>query len=108
MNLEIIIVHQVAPYAGAWIETNAKMYCTTELSVAPYAGAWIETLFFLLLRRGESKSLPTRERGLKLARTDIAILQKWSLPTRERGLKLKINNMATKSELRRSLRGSVD
>ena len=34
---------QVAPYAGAWIETSRcrRLRCT--LAVAPYAGAWIET-----------------------------------------------------------------
>ena len=55
----------VAPHAGAWIETN-KSHCNEFLkNVAPHAGAWIETRqksyrgFF-------KKSLPMRERGLKL------------------------------------------
>jgi len=34
----------VAPYAGAWIETEAKPGERRGCEVAPYAGAWIETL----------------------------------------------------------------
>ena len=80
-------MRQVAPHAGAWIETphqglhrfDNKSLPTRERGlkllevdktkktkdVAPHAGAWIETFepsFYL--KRGVS--LPTRERGLKL------------------------------------------
>ena len=65
MSSEII----VAPYVGAWIETNLddRDYC--EMSVAPYVGAWIET------NRDEKcvytwKSHPTWVRGLKLSRNN--------------------------------------
>ena len=34
---------QVAPYAGAWIETESYATRRIENTVAPYAGAWIET-----------------------------------------------------------------
>ena len=34
---------QVAPYAGAWIETQMDRISLTNKDVAPYAGAWIET-----------------------------------------------------------------
>ncbi|KAF0195716.1 MAG: hypothetical protein FD169_1204 [Bacillota bacterium] len=37
-------LHQVAPPAGAWIETNCSGGTTTAGLVAPPAGAWIETL----------------------------------------------------------------
>ena len=34
---------QVAPYTGAWIETNPIILTTMSEQVAPYTGAWIET-----------------------------------------------------------------
>ena len=33
----------VAPHAGAWIETCQAGRCRTKDVVAPHAGAWIET-----------------------------------------------------------------
>ena len=57
-----------------------------EIDVAPYAGAWIETIGTILCRSG-NMSLPTRERGLKPPSDAAAIPPLLSLPTRERGLK---------------------
>ena len=37
----------VAPYAGAWIETEGVMCMQIGFTVAPYAGAWIETIMFM-------------------------------------------------------------
>ena len=55
----------VAPYVGAWIETHFKGASCGSPKVAPYVGAWIETL--LLIPRKESlKSHPMWVRGLKL------------------------------------------
>ena len=34
---------KVAPYVGAWIETNKDKEQEQEELVAPYVGAWIET-----------------------------------------------------------------
>ena len=34
----------VAPYVGAWIETDSKESNLPLVCVAPYVGAWIETL----------------------------------------------------------------
>ena len=34
---------QVAPYVGAWIETQRAINQFQQLEVAPYVGAWIET-----------------------------------------------------------------
>ena len=34
---------KVAPYVGAWIETGTTANVCCLLSVAPYVGAWIET-----------------------------------------------------------------
>ena len=36
----------VAPYVGAWIETNDKGYLISKDNVAPYVGAWIETIIY--------------------------------------------------------------
>ena len=56
---------EVAPYVGAWIETNLDRSISRKIFVAPYVGAWIEThdnvLIFLHLR-----SHPMWVRGLKL------------------------------------------
>ena len=35
----------VAPRAGAWIETRAWIKCKNAYIVAPRAGAWIETVY---------------------------------------------------------------
>ena len=35
----------VAPYMGAWIETNVYVKSDKKWPVAPYMGAWIETLW---------------------------------------------------------------
>ena len=59
------------------------------MSVAPHAGVWIEICKLLCDFYECSKSLPTRECGLKFvivgAMSDISL----SLPMRECGLKLK-------------------
>ena len=36
-------LREVAPHAGAWIETNCFPVSTIFETVAPHAGAWIET-----------------------------------------------------------------
>ena len=36
-------IKDVAPHAGAWIETNDGMTDDQNIKVAPHAGAWIET-----------------------------------------------------------------
>ena len=39
----------VAPYVGAWIETNQESFMEKQDKVAPYVGAWIETKFLAVL-----------------------------------------------------------
>ena len=34
---------RVAPHAGAWIETRGALAARVRYAVAPHAGAWIET-----------------------------------------------------------------
>ena len=52
-NIQTFAGYAVAPYVGAWIETNVKAYNFDDLLVAPYVGAWIET----------SKDRPKRRRA---------------------------------------------
>jgi len=37
------LLHPVAPFTGAWIETLGSVGGSLELHVAPFTGAWIET-----------------------------------------------------------------
>ena len=74
----------VAPFAGAWIETWSACRYRSQRVVAPFAGAWIETVIVVTPVR-TPVSLPSRERGSKPSRR--------SEPA---------------SRHRRSLRGSVD
>ena len=53
------------------------------------------------------RSLPSRERGLKLLAKKAKLLQKVSLPSRERGLK-SFEVLEIFALICRSLRGSVD
>ena len=55
--------------------------------VAPFAGAWIETNWAIRLLRRTNGSLPSRERGLKLVPRGWTLNAIASLPSRERGLK---------------------
>ena len=57
-------------------------------NVAPHAGAWIETGSPSTMTAAYQTSLPTRERGLKHITQLIYKVDNKSLPTRERGLKL--------------------
>ena len=58
---------EVAPLAGAWIETYETMPLSMASNVAPLAGAWIETRI-LLDSSWPVVSHPSRVRGLKLHR----------------------------------------
>jgi len=44
------LYHQVAPFTGAWIETQEATICVLVIIVAPFTGAWIETFFLEVLR----------------------------------------------------------
>ena len=54
----------VAPYVGAWIETQDKTTYHDKRYVAPYVGAWIET-YVAKYVNGSTRSHPTWVRGLK-------------------------------------------
>ena len=55
----------VAPRAGAWIETYASSSSSILTSVAPRAGAWIETAKIRTVVSHIQTSPPARGRGLK-------------------------------------------
>ena len=119
----------VAPLVGAWIETHLTYGTRIKKRVAPLVGAWIETTS-MFLPHSISRSLPSWERGLKLAEADACKPWIQSLPSWERGLKLLIVVATTVTDLvaplvgawietdklphlidralRRSPRGSVD
>ena len=75
---------QVAPYVGAWIETEYRLNSDEEWKVAPYVGAWIET--------------SAAVRGIRYA---------WSHPTWVRGLKHSAQSPLQTGHSR-TLRGCVD
>ena len=60
------MLKEVAPLAGAWIETANGFGVGSLFDVAPLAGAWIETYNFGQNINFGPLSLPSRERGLKL------------------------------------------
>ena len=60
-----MLINAVAPFAGAWIEIMGDLCKATIKEVAPFAGAWIE-IYDIEPVIGDVKSLPSRERGLKL------------------------------------------
>ena len=59
------IVADVAPHAGAWIETSQRPPPWARTPVAPCAGAWIETTRGTQSSRLTPWSRPVRARGLK-------------------------------------------
>ena len=62
----------VAPLAGAWIEIDTFEIAVGVNNVAPLAGAWIE-MSNPSKRLTVVSSLPLRERGLKLKRSEINV-----------------------------------
>ena len=80
---------QVAPYAGAWIETKLAIGLGEYTDVAPYAGAWIETP-----SESPSKSValvaPYAGAWIETSRSYATALLMWSPLMQGRGLKLKL------------------
>ena len=56
---------EVAPFTGAWIETQlGSVFCSIR-NVAPFTGAWIETTIDARIKAVYELSHPSRVRGLK-------------------------------------------
>ncbi len=97
----------VAPHAGAWIETVDIDYSVISVIVAPHAGAWIET-------RGaqdvkiECESRPTRARGLKHRCGHVYAVETWVAPHAGAWIETTrlVNSISLRS--RRAPRGRVD
>ncbi len=66
MRAYSVVIHFVAPYVGAWIETFTPHSNSRANQVAPYVGAWIETQTMRMPTNSKIKSHPTWVRGLKL------------------------------------------
>ena len=77
----------VAPRAGAWIETISIGQILWADAVAPRAGAWIETLGISPFAT-DVTSHPVRVRGLKQPCQGDIFVDFLSHPVRVRGLKL--------------------
>ena len=75
--------------------------------VAPLAGAWIEMLFLPELRR-RKRSLPSRERGLKLLKIYVCNVQAFVAPLAGAWIEIKYYNHGVGGRRCRSPRGSVD
>ena len=75
VGAELQILAQVAPLAGAWIETTRRCTARCGATVAPRAGAWIETRCSPSRRRGPWSPL-VRGRGskLRMRRREIEIV----------------------------------
>ena len=84
----------VAPFAGAWIETRAHHQVMHNRGVAPFAGAWIETSALSARIVIGWPSRPSRARGLKLYRVVLLAVWRRSRPSRARGLKPMITNQS--------------
>ena len=84
----VIRPQDVAPHAGAWIETVVHAGGRKDRSVAPHAGAWIETPARSARSGAGRLSRLTQARGLKLSSSRR--LRAWyteSRLTQARGLK---------------------
>ena len=68
----IVLFAEVAPHTGAWIEIVGADGRRQAAVVAPHTGAWIEIPICCTLC-AKCKSRPTRARGLKFTRSDIAM-----------------------------------
>ena len=77
----------VAPYVGAWVETELKNNKRCQCGVAPYVGAWVETVD-IYDEADVRKSHLTWVRGLKLMKKYTRTLWEKSHLTWVRGLKL--------------------
>ena len=62
-----VIVSNVAPFTGAWIEITFLLADIPDIAVAPFTGAWIEMSTKPIQGYTEPMSHPSRVRGLKCA-----------------------------------------
>ena len=65
LPVSMYVTALVAPFTGAWIEISCGQDRKQTALVAPFTGAWIEIRHASCSASGPSRSLPSRERGLK-------------------------------------------
>ena len=70
LKVRDLVIFAVAPLAGAWIEICFFPQNHIRRAVAPLAGAWIEMCICRKSQTYTLRSLPSRERGLKLYQCD--------------------------------------
>ena len=85
-DIQTFAEYTVAPYVGAWIETEVARQTLVARLVAPYVGAWIETKKVMNVSR-RSLSHPMWVRGLKRAWDHAQVYSEKSHPMWVRGLK---------------------
>ena len=88
----------VAPFAGAWIETQNRLMPSGILLVAPFAGAWIETHGPSQANESRSSVAPFAGAWIETTYTPRLNSTIMSLPSRERGLKQRRNVMVDAEE----------
>ena len=85
VDIQPFAEYAVAPYVGAWIETQRILFLRIPRFVAPYVGAWIETRCYIEI----------------MPKADVApYVGAWIETVRSAPLRM--------AELRRTLRGCVD
>ena len=62
-------VTAVTPFAGVWIEITGMDGSNGINGVTPFAGVWIEMHRILRIFHTDNRSLPSRECGLKLKKS---------------------------------------
>ena len=81
------IIVSVAPFAGAWIEIPKEKQAGGQKTVAPFAGAWIEILVFFAENSYSYCVAPFAGAWIEIYTFDLNTVKSKSLPSRERGLK---------------------
>jgi len=97
----------VAPHAGAWIETYRSCVFACRRRVAPHAGAWIET-HILVTNEAYVRSRPTRARGLKQAAYSAAYKQAAVAPHAGAWIETSVAHLQNPRAIGRAPRGRVD
>ena len=87
VDIQPFAEYAVAPYVGAWIETERVRERDSDSEVAPYVGAWIETLKYLGYSLIVSRVAPYVGAWIETERDSERFQRFRSHPTWVRGLK---------------------
>ena len=101
-----MVIVIVAPYVGAWIETQSSQYHYQKKLVAPYVGAWIETGLGQIYLQGQLVA-PYVGAWIETGMSGGDRQKTGSHPTWVRGLKPLVGR-ACVGVCGRTLRGCVD